>query len=109
MVVDQQDQAALAPRPARRSAAAAARTRCADAGAAAPASMSSTRPTGSVSAQAHAWCRRRASLLMLHLAAHQLGQAPADHQPQAGAAEAARGAALGLAEGLEQPRLLLRA
>ena len=42
-----------------------------------------------------------------HAAAHQLGQAPADRQAQAGAAVLARGALLGLTEGLEQLRLTL--
>ena len=42
-----------------------------------------------------------------HLAAHQLGQALADRQPQAGAAVAARGGGVRLLEALEQARHLL--
>ena len=42
------------------------------------------------------------------IAAHQLGQPAHDRQAEPGAAEAAGGRAVGLREGLEQPRTLLR-
>ena len=48
--------------------------------------------------------RRPAARLALDAdpAAHELDEAPADGQPQAGAAEAPRGGSVGLREGLEQ-------
>ena len=47
------------------------------------------------------------SLSTVDAAAHRLGQAAHDRQAEAGAAEAARGRAVGLHEGLEQPLALL--